>query len=67
VEYVGWFNHRRLHEALGDVPPAEFELEHALTAPSATARTDGCWSTAALRAPSPHQPSDTPTTVLSTK
>jgi putative transposase len=25
VEYVGWFNHVRLHEALGDLPPAEFE------------------------------------------
>ena len=25
VEYVGWFNHDRLHEALGDLPPAEFE------------------------------------------
>jgi hypothetical protein len=25
VEYIGWFNHTRLHEALGDVPPAEFE------------------------------------------
>ena len=25
VEYVGWFNHDRLHQALGDRPPAEFE------------------------------------------
>jgi transposase InsO family protein len=25
VEYVGWFNNERLHEALGDIPPAEFE------------------------------------------
>jgi transposase InsO family protein len=25
VEYVGWFNHVRLHEALGDRPPQEFE------------------------------------------
>ncbi len=30
VEYVGWFNHDRLHESLGDIPPAEFE---ALNAP----------------------------------
>jgi putative transposase len=29
VEYVGWFNHDRLHEALGDLPPVEFELLHA--------------------------------------
>ena len=29
VEYVGWFNSARLHQALGDRPPAEFE---ALTA-----------------------------------
>jgi putative transposase len=25
VEYLGWFNHTRLHESLGDLPPAEFE------------------------------------------
>jgi putative transposase len=29
VEYVGWFNNARLHESLGDIPPAEFELLHA--------------------------------------
>jgi putative transposase len=28
VEYVGWFNHARLHEALGDIPPVEFEQRH---------------------------------------
>jgi len=33
VEYVGWFNHSRLHEALGDIPPVEFEQRHALRAP----------------------------------
>ena len=27
LEYVDWFNHRRLYEACGDVPPAE--LAHA--------------------------------------
>ncbi len=31
VEWVGWFNHARLHEALGDIPPAEFE-DNALLA-----------------------------------
>ena len=30
VEYVGWFNHARLHSSLGDIPPAEFELAHQL-------------------------------------
>lgn len=25
VEYVSWFNHERLHERLGDLPPTEFE------------------------------------------
>lgn len=26
--WVDWFNNRRLHTALGDVPPAEFEAAH---------------------------------------
>jgi hypothetical protein len=30
VEYISWFNHDRLHEALGDIPPAEFEALAAL-------------------------------------
>jgi putative transposase len=25
VEYISWFNHDRLHESLGDIPPAELE------------------------------------------
>jgi len=29
VEWVAWFNHQRLHEALGDIPPVEFEQHHA--------------------------------------
>jgi putative transposase len=29
VHYIGWFNNERLHSALGDVPPAEFEANHA--------------------------------------
>jgi putative transposase len=28
LEWVDWFNHRRLHTALGDIPPAEFEANH---------------------------------------
>jgi putative transposase len=27
VEYIGWFNHTRLHESLGDLPPAEFKAQ----------------------------------------
>jgi putative transposase len=29
VEYIAWFNHDRLHESLGDVPPAEYEALYA--------------------------------------
>src|SRR4051794_13070225 len=29
VESLGCFNHDRLHESLGDIPPAEFEALHA--------------------------------------
>jgi hypothetical protein len=29
VEWVAWFNNERLHEALGDIPPIEFEQLHA--------------------------------------
>ncbi|HEX4011627.1 MAG TPA: IS3 family transposase, partial [Solirubrobacteraceae bacterium] len=25
VEYISWFNHDRLHESLGDIPPVGFE------------------------------------------
>jgi putative transposase len=28
VEYIGWYNSARLHESLGDVPPAEYEQAH---------------------------------------
>jgi hypothetical protein len=44
LEYVDWFNHRRLYEACGDVPPAELETAYyrqnsslAETAPVTTA------------------------------
>ena len=30
VEYISWYNAARLHESLGDVPPAEHEQLHAL-------------------------------------
>jgi len=29
LEYVDWFNNRRLHESLDDIPPVEFEQLHA--------------------------------------
>lgn len=29
VEYLGWFNHARLHESIGDLPPIEYEQQHA--------------------------------------
>jgi transposase InsO family protein len=32
VEYVSWFNHDRLHESLGDIPPAELEALYAVEA-----------------------------------
>ena len=28
LEWVDWFNHRRLFEPIGDVPPAEFETAY---------------------------------------
>jgi putative transposase len=34
VEYVAWFNDRRLHGALGDLPPTEFEALYAASSAS---------------------------------
>jgi putative transposase len=31
VEYIGWFNHTRLHSSLGNLPPAEYELRWELS------------------------------------
>ncbi len=28
LEYIDWYNHRRLFEACGDIPPAELEDAH---------------------------------------
>ena len=36
VEYIDWFNQRRLHGELGHVPPAEYEALHAMTHPHRT-------------------------------
>jgi putative transposase len=40
VEYLGWFNHTRLHESLGDLPPAELEAQ-ALRAQAAPKAGEG--------------------------
>jgi len=47
VEYVGWFDHSRLHEALGDRPPIEFEQ---LNAAQAATRGNGSVATPAATA-----------------
>lgn len=39
VEWVGWFNHERLHSEIGDIPPAKHEAlyaAHTETSPSLT-------------------------------
>jgi putative transposase len=44
VEYVSWFNHDRLHESLGDIPPVECEdayLTGSSTTPSGSSMTSG--------------------------
>jgi putative transposase len=33
VEYIDWYNNRRLHGELGHLPPAEYEALHAVTHP----------------------------------
>lgn len=34
LEYVDWYNHRRLHGACGNVPPAEYEAAYYATNPT---------------------------------
>jgi putative transposase len=60
VQYVGWFNDRRLHGALGDIPPAEFESRARPRRPLSTGargrlqvrrRPTGSGSPAAVRHP----------------
>jgi len=40
TEYVGWFNHRRLHCEIGHIPPAEFETAHWASTPITQYRED---------------------------
>jgi len=39
LEYIDWFNHRRLHTQIGMVPPAELEARHYRQTTSATEAT----------------------------
>ncbi len=34
LEYADWFNHRRLFQTCGDIPPAELEEHHYRQNPS---------------------------------
>jgi transposase-like protein len=36
AEWVDWFNHRRLYEYCGDIPPAEMEAAHYAQQPDPT-------------------------------
>ncbi|WP_281285127.1 integrase core domain-containing protein [Cellulomonas persica] len=36
LEYVDWFNNRRLHTELGDIPPAEQEANYYRQNPAST-------------------------------
>lgn len=36
LEYVDWFNNRRLHSELGDIPPAEHEANYYRHNPAST-------------------------------
>jgi putative transposase len=41
LEWVDWYNHRRLHGALDHVPPAEYEATHATRYPDPTPALEG--------------------------
>jgi hypothetical protein len=43
VEWVGWYNHERLHSSLRDIPPIEYEQEWELAQiTAAETSTKGC-------------------------
>jgi putative transposase len=60
VEYIGWFNHVRLHSSLGYLPPAEHEARHQASerdrARTATILTEGRNAPAGLYALQPQNP-----------
>jgi putative transposase len=40
LEWVDWYNHRRLHSAIGNIPPAEYEdLYYSLNESATVAET----------------------------
>jgi len=50
VEWVGWFNHARLHSSLDDIPPAEYEQLHAGRISQSADQPDGWVATPAAAA-----------------
>ncbi len=53
IEWVGWYNGDRLHEALGDIPPIEFEQLHADTALNVPISVNGSVAALTSRAAEP--------------
>ena len=49
MEWVGWYNHARLHSSIGDIPPVEYEQLHAPTAETAN-QPDGSVAASPARA-----------------
>jgi len=37
TRWIGWYNHRRLHSSIGDIPPVEYEALHELSTQRAQA------------------------------
>ena len=53
LEWVDWFNNRRLFSAIGYVPPAEYEANHVLS------ESKGCYSSP-VPAPAGTQQTESP-------
>ena len=54
LEYVDWFNHRRLLEPIGYVPPAEFEAVYTLGTDGGSPAARSLEGSASLPAPRFH-------------